>query len=182
MFPWKFQEGCYETILPHEKLDHLRTHEFSMSQFYSLDALFRRKRGRPPKNRIIEVSYNCIFQLMPFFSSKTLFFLTFYLLLILLLSLYILPLPHHLFSFLAIFQVWNDNVSKFRFLAIESVLVSFWWIPEASSVAQTYSTKMHDPFNFFLTFWVSLDLLKTKKFVSVAECRFRKWFSTSNIY
>lgn len=60
MLPLKLQEGCYETILPHEKLDHLKTHEFSMSQFYSLDALFRRKRGRPPKNRIIEVS-NTIF-------------------------------------------------------------------------------------------------------------------------
>ncbi|RZF38189.1 hypothetical protein LSTR_LSTR005550 [Laodelphax striatellus] len=48
-------EGCEETVLPGDRLDHLRAHEISAAQSNSLDALFRRKRGRPPKNRIIEV-------------------------------------------------------------------------------------------------------------------------------
>ncbi|XP_039277095.1 zinc finger protein castor homolog 1 isoform X2 [Nilaparvata lugens] len=47
-------EGCEESVLPGERLDHLRAHEISAAQSNSLDALFRRKRGRPPKNRIIE--------------------------------------------------------------------------------------------------------------------------------
>ncbi|XP_065221006.1 zinc finger protein castor homolog 1-like isoform X2 [Planococcus citri] len=52
-------DGCYEAILPSEKLEHLKIHEISTNQFNSLDALFRRKRGRPPKNRIIEVWNDC---------------------------------------------------------------------------------------------------------------------------
>ncbi|KAK6635020.1 hypothetical protein RUM44_000269 [Polyplax serrata] len=64
-------DGCRETILqtdkPFQRLDHYKNHEFSrratalganLSNTHlasSLDAMFRRKRGRPPKNRIIEV-------------------------------------------------------------------------------------------------------------------------------
>ncbi|KAL1464349.1 hypothetical protein WDU94_004003, partial [Cyamophila willieti] len=50
-----FQEGCFETIFPSEKVEHFRSHDISISHYNSLDALFRRKRGRPPKNRVIEV-------------------------------------------------------------------------------------------------------------------------------
>ncbi|XP_026685643.1 uncharacterized protein LOC103517910 [Diaphorina citri] len=49
------QEGCFETIFPAEKVEHFRSHDISISHYNSLDALFRRKRGRPPKNRVIEV-------------------------------------------------------------------------------------------------------------------------------
>uniref|UniRef100_A0A8D9EBS9 Transcription factor castor n=1 Tax=Cacopsylla melanoneura TaxID=428564 RepID=A0A8D9EBS9_9HEMI len=48
-------EGCFETIFPSEKVEHFRSHDISISHYNSLDALFRRKRGRPPKNRVIEV-------------------------------------------------------------------------------------------------------------------------------
>lgn len=43
-------------MLPNERFEHFRNHEIATSQSNSLDALFRRKRGRPPKNRVIEVS------------------------------------------------------------------------------------------------------------------------------
>lgn len=33
----------------------MRAHDAPYGQYNSLDALFRRKRGRPPKNRVIEV-------------------------------------------------------------------------------------------------------------------------------
>ncbi|XP_075232926.1 uncharacterized protein LOC142331110 isoform X3 [Lycorma delicatula] len=48
-------EGCGEAVLPGDRLEHIRAHEISAAQSNSLDALFRRKRGRPPKNRVIEV-------------------------------------------------------------------------------------------------------------------------------
>ncbi|KAL0276814.1 UNVERIFIED_CONTAM: hypothetical protein PYX00_004303 [Menopon gallinae] len=64
-------DGCREVILqtekPFQRLDHYKNHEFTrraallganLSNTHlanSLDAMFRRKRGRPPKNRIIEV-------------------------------------------------------------------------------------------------------------------------------
>ncbi|XP_054266338.1 zinc finger protein castor homolog 1-like isoform X2 [Macrosteles quadrilineatus] len=48
-------EGCNDAVLPNERFDHFRNHEVTASQNNSLDALFRRKRGRPPKNRVIEV-------------------------------------------------------------------------------------------------------------------------------
>ena len=70
------QEGCSEIVLasdkPFRRLDHYKMHEYSRSHSagslsghkevmsattsaFSLDSMFRRKRGRPPKNRIIEV-------------------------------------------------------------------------------------------------------------------------------
>lgn len=52
---YRFQEGCYEAVLPSERGDHIRSHDAPYGQYNSLDALFRRKRGRPPKNRVIEV-------------------------------------------------------------------------------------------------------------------------------
>lgn len=49
------QEGCYEAVLPSERGEHIKSHDVPYGQYNSLDALFRRKRGRPPKNRVIEV-------------------------------------------------------------------------------------------------------------------------------
>ncbi|KAE8750785.1 hypothetical protein FOCC_FOCC002495 [Frankliniella occidentalis] len=64
-------DNCREIILPTDKpfrrLDHYKMHEYSrklsqsrdplttMHLASSIDAMFRRKRGRPPKNRVIEV-------------------------------------------------------------------------------------------------------------------------------
>ncbi|KAL4131730.1 hypothetical protein QTP88_009003 [Uroleucon formosanum] len=48
-------EGCYEAVLPSERGEHIKSHDIPYGQYNSLDALFRRKRGRPPKNRVIEV-------------------------------------------------------------------------------------------------------------------------------
>ena len=72
------QDHCDEVILssepPFKRLDHFKLHEYtrkwnmsstavgakaepvSMTQTNSIDAMFKRKRGRPPKNRVIEVS------------------------------------------------------------------------------------------------------------------------------
>ena len=72
------QDNCDEVILssepPFKRLDHFKLHEYtrkwnmsstaagakaepvSMTQTNSIDAMFKRKRGRPPKNRVIEVS------------------------------------------------------------------------------------------------------------------------------
>ncbi|KAG8222076.1 hypothetical protein J437_LFUL000520, partial [Ladona fulva] len=62
-------ENCREIILPTDKpfrrLDHYKMHEYSrklsltkdpmtMTLATSIDGMFRRKRGRPPKNRVIE--------------------------------------------------------------------------------------------------------------------------------
>ncbi|KAF4532943.1 hypothetical protein B566_EDAN000631 [Ephemera danica] len=62
-------ETCREIILPSDKpfrrLDHYKMHEYSrklslgkdgvhMTLSSSIDGMFRRKRGRPPKNRVIE--------------------------------------------------------------------------------------------------------------------------------
>ncbi|CAG7726787.1 unnamed protein product [Allacma fusca] len=58
-------DGCSEIIVssdgPFKRLDHFKAHEYSQKldltdKCDSLDGFFRRKRGRPPKNRIIEVS------------------------------------------------------------------------------------------------------------------------------
>ncbi|XP_024217955.2 zinc finger protein castor homolog 1 [Halyomorpha halys] len=48
-------EGCCDIVMPSERLEHFRSHEISAQHNNSLDTLFRRKRGRPPKNRVIEV-------------------------------------------------------------------------------------------------------------------------------
>ncbi|KAL1122329.1 hypothetical protein AAG570_003734, partial [Ranatra chinensis] len=48
-------EGCTEIVAPSERLEHFRSHEISAQHNNSLELLFRRKRGRPPKNRVIEV-------------------------------------------------------------------------------------------------------------------------------
>lgn len=66
-----FQENCREVILPSEKpfrrLEHYKMHEYSKKLSLtkdpltmthlatSIDGMFCRKRGRPPKNRVIEV-------------------------------------------------------------------------------------------------------------------------------
>ena len=66
------QENCTEIItmtdIPFRRLDHYKIHEYtkkwynaqkepiSMIMTTSIDAMFKRKRGRPPKNRVIEVS------------------------------------------------------------------------------------------------------------------------------
>ena len=67
------QDQCPEVILttdvPFRRLDHYKIHEYtkkwnmtqkgmepiSMTMTTSIDAMFKRKRGRPPKNRVIEV-------------------------------------------------------------------------------------------------------------------------------
>lgn len=67
-----FQENCAEVILgsdaPFKRLDHYKLHEYtrkwnisnkepvSMTMTTSIDTMFKRKRGRPPKNRVVEVS------------------------------------------------------------------------------------------------------------------------------
>ncbi|XP_014244600.1 zinc finger protein castor homolog 1-like isoform X2 [Cimex lectularius] len=48
-------DGCSEVVMPSERLEHFRSHEISAQHNNSLESLFRRKRGRPPKNRVIEV-------------------------------------------------------------------------------------------------------------------------------
>ena len=69
-----FQDNCKEIILgtdsPFKRLDHYKLHEYAkkwnvsnkmaaepvtMTQTTSIDAMFKRKRGRPPKNRVVEV-------------------------------------------------------------------------------------------------------------------------------
>ena len=74
-FFWLFfsQESCSEVIFsndtPFKRLDHYKLHEYTrkwnfssannepvtMTLTNSIDAMFKRKRGRPPKNRVIEV-------------------------------------------------------------------------------------------------------------------------------
>ncbi|XP_035712778.1 uncharacterized protein LOC110856166 isoform X3 [Folsomia candida] len=59
-------DGCSEIILvtdePFKRLEHFRTHQLAPKMDYgdkegeAMDGFFRRKRGRPPKNRVIEVS------------------------------------------------------------------------------------------------------------------------------
>ena len=67
------RKNCSEIILstdvPFRRLDHYKIHEYtkkwnmtqkgmepiSMTMTTSIDAMFKRKRGRPPKNRVIEV-------------------------------------------------------------------------------------------------------------------------------
>lgn len=71
------QEGCGEAILaagdkPFRRLEHFRMHDYArrltlaapgsggpigVAAVTSVDAMFKRKRGRPPKNRVIEVRY-----------------------------------------------------------------------------------------------------------------------------
>ena len=70
------QESCSEVIFsndtPFKRLDHYKLHEYTrkwnfssannepvtMTLTNSIDAMFKRKRGRPPKNRVIEVRTN----------------------------------------------------------------------------------------------------------------------------
>lgn len=70
-FIFLFQDNCREVVLPSDKpfrrLDHYKMHEYSRKLSLtkdpltmthlatSIDGMFRRKRGRPPKNRVIEV-------------------------------------------------------------------------------------------------------------------------------
>lgn len=71
------QEGCGEAILaagdkPFRRLEHFRMHDYArrltlaapgsggpmgVAAVTSVDAMFKRKRGRPPKNRVIEVRH-----------------------------------------------------------------------------------------------------------------------------
>ncbi len=74
------QENCTEIVVntdvPFRRLEHYKIHEYtkkwnmtqqkpvgpagqepiSMTMTTNIDAMFKRKRGRPPKNRVIEVS------------------------------------------------------------------------------------------------------------------------------
>ena len=71
------QDQCPEVILstdvPFRRLDHYKIHEYTkkwnmgqnmrrdpepvmMTMTNNIDTMFKRKRGRPPKNRVIEVS------------------------------------------------------------------------------------------------------------------------------
>ena len=69
------QDQCPEVILttdvPFRRLDHYKIHEYTkkwnmnarrepepvmMTMTTNIDTMFKRKRGRPPKNRVIEVS------------------------------------------------------------------------------------------------------------------------------
>ena len=71
------QENCTETVFntdpPFKRLDHYKLHEYtrkwnmtpsaskepiSMTMTTSIDTMFKRKRGRPPKNRVVEVRPN----------------------------------------------------------------------------------------------------------------------------
>ena len=72
-FAFFSQESCSEVIFsndtPFKRLDHYKLHEYTrkwnfssannepvtMTLTNSIDAMFKRKRGRPPKNRVIEV-------------------------------------------------------------------------------------------------------------------------------
>ena len=82
LFVWKIyqcplflQDQCPEVILttdvPFRRLDHYKIHEYTkkwnmnarrepepvmMTMTTNIDTMFKRKRGRPPKNRVIEVS------------------------------------------------------------------------------------------------------------------------------
>lgn len=80
-----FKEGCGEAFLvsgdkPFRRLEHFRIHDFArrlptgvapggmgvgVASVTSVDAMFKRKRGRPPKNRIIEVSFRIPRRLAP---------------------------------------------------------------------------------------------------------------------
>ena len=73
-----FQENCGEVICntdsPFKRLDHYKLHEYtrkwnissaskepvSMTLTTSIDAMFKRKRGRPPKNRVVEVGQSIV--------------------------------------------------------------------------------------------------------------------------
>ena len=73
IFSSMLQENCTEVIFssdpPFKRLDHYKLHEYTrkwnfssankepvtMTLTTSIDAMFKRKRGRPPKNRVIEV-------------------------------------------------------------------------------------------------------------------------------
>ena len=73
--PLFLQDQCPEVILttdvPFRRLDHYKIHEYTkkwnmnarrepepvmMTMTTNIDTMFKRKRGRPPKNRVIEVS------------------------------------------------------------------------------------------------------------------------------
>ncbi len=77
----RFQENCPEIILstdsPFKRLDHYKLHEYTrkwnmnpagsvggkvepvtMTLTNNIDTMFKRKRGRPPKNRVVEVRIN----------------------------------------------------------------------------------------------------------------------------
>ena len=74
------QDQCPEVILttdvPFRRLDHYKIHEYTkkwnmnsrrepepvmMTMTTNIDTMFKRKRGRPPKNRVIEVSLQAIY-------------------------------------------------------------------------------------------------------------------------
>ena len=79
------QENCTEVIFssdpPFKRLDHYKLHEYTrkwnfssankepvtMTLTTSIDAMFKRKRGRPPKNRVIEVRNKYFLNFCPFF-------------------------------------------------------------------------------------------------------------------
>ena len=76
------QDGCGEAVLasgdkPFRRLEHFKMHDYTrrlsmagtpggglapmgagIASVTSVDAMFKRKRGRPPKNRIIEVRFD----------------------------------------------------------------------------------------------------------------------------
>ena len=85
IFSSMLQENCTEVIFssdpPFKRLDHYKLHEYTrkwnfssankepvtMTLTTSIDAMFKRKRGRPPKNRVIEVRNKYFLNFCPFF-------------------------------------------------------------------------------------------------------------------
>ena len=81
IFSSMLQENCTEVIFssdpPFKRLDHYKLHEYTrkwnfssankepvtMTLTTSIDAMFKRKRGRPPKNRVIEVRNTFCFEI-----------------------------------------------------------------------------------------------------------------------
>ena len=92
------QESCSEVIFsndtPFKRLDHYKLHEYTrkwnfssannepvtMTLTNSIDAMFKRKRGRPPKNRVIEVrtDFKGIFHTIALFLLRQLWIVNYY--------------------------------------------------------------------------------------------------------
>ena len=77
----------FNTDPPFKRLDHYKLHEYTrkwnfssankepvtMTLTTSIDAMFKRKRGRPPKNRVIEVRTNFILKIFKLFLLSKIF-------------------------------------------------------------------------------------------------------------
>lgn len=57
-------------VTPAHASPHKSAHSQTVSTSVSLDSMFRRKRGRPPKNRVIEVWNESVIQLTISFNER----------------------------------------------------------------------------------------------------------------